>query len=197
MRLLIIFIIFLAISCKSTNDMESKKLSSNDNKYLLSLSNKKVDNSEKKITTTYKNVPLQKEFNIESGDFILSFKNKVIFEGNQKCIFLLEVFNNEVLLISISNSSNNKYVAGPENFERNKILLIDINTGKRKLANFQKNIFLKSYKGSLNQLSSIKNVFAISDINYESSIMKLEDAQGKYSDVKLIELNAIPLKCNN
>lgn len=195
MKLLIISIITLAISCKSTNNMESNKLS-NDNKYLLSLSKEKNIDNENSKTTIYKNISLKKVLNIESGDFVLSFKNNIVFEGNMECLFLLEVFNNEILLVSTSNSSDNKYVAGPENFKRNKILLIDIATGNRKIIIFQEDFFLKSYRGNLNKSSNIKNVFVVDSISYETGLMRLEDAFGKYKDIKLIDTETTPFKCD-
>ncbi|GAA4275497.1 hypothetical protein [Aquimarina mytili] len=195
MRFFIILIILFNTTCKSNNHIASEKLF-NDSNYLLYLSKEKTIDDKNKRITLYKNIPFQKVLNKENGNFKLLFENEIVFEGTKKCLFLLEVFNNEVLLISTSNTYKNKFAAGPENFERNKVILIDIKSGKKKVTEFVDGGFLKNHRNYLNKSSTVKNVFAIQEISYKNDLIKLEDIDGNYKKLKLIDIELTPFKCD-
>lgn len=193
MRYLLILILVLSMSCKSNTAVKTK--STENGNFLLSLSKEKSTEEAGKKITKYKDVPLKKVLDIEEGTFQLLFNDKAIFEGDKNCLFLLEIFNNETLLISTSNESTNKYVAGPENFKRSIIILIEKSTGEIRVANLQENILLKSYKGNLKKASDIKNQFAVKDISFSNEKMILENALGKQSNIIITKMQIQPLKC--
>lgn len=188
MKYLLILIVSLVGSCKSTTDMKSK-----NNGFLLSLSKEKTIDDNNNEITTYKNFPLKKVLNTETGNFEILYKDESIFRGGKKCLFLLEVFNDDTILISSSDRPENKSVAGPENFKRDQILLINKITGEIRLSTLVDGIYLKSHKGNLNKASNVKNVFAISSIN--DAVLKLEDSSGAIKEVVLTELKVKPLEC--
>ena len=195
MKIFLTCILIITSSCKSPTKVETKKPLMDDGKYLLSLSveKKKLIDNKRKVTL-YEKVPLRKELNINNNTFFLYFNNQVVFEGNKECLFLLEVFDNEILVISFSKNSRNKYIAGPENFERKDVMLIDINSGEKRMLNFNYNTYLKIHKVNLNEFGNNQNVFAIDDINLKKNEISLINQKSELKKISLSEIST-PLMC--
>ena len=87
------------------------------------------------------------------------------------------------------------YVAGPENFKRDKILLIDKISSQIKLVDLKDGIYLRNHRMNLNKVSEVNNVFIIDSFDLNDNLMKLEDSSGNYKSITLNDIDILPLKC--
>lgn len=191
MKYLMLVVILLGMSCRSVKKAPLNRIRENK-KYLLTLSKEKDDGK----VITYKGTSLKKVVINEKGDFKFYFGNKIIFEGSRNCLFLLEVFNNETILLSTSDTSDNIYAASPERFKRGMTFLINKETGDVKQFSLEEGFFFKVDRENLNKKSINKNVFAINNIYFDDNIIKLYENSGTYKETKLIKVTEFPLNCN-
>ncbi len=85
-----------------------------------------IDTMENKVVITYRDLKLKEER--EGKFFNLLLKNEAVINGNwNKYNYLFEVYKSSFLLISYLKGRAN--AAGPDLFERDNVLILDLQTG--------------------------------------------------------------------
>ena len=188
--LTLVFII-LGFSCKSQNKPDNENDTEHHN-YLLSISRDEVIKEGDLTTVIYKIPTLKRTY--DSDEYVVYYKDKIIFSGNHDCLYLMEVFNENSVLISLSGSDFNMYVAGIAQFERAQIFLLNTITSDVFKLKLDDNVFLHLHKKFLSKHTNERQ-YAISNIDYQNLELRLVDGKDNLITVDLEKTNSIPIKC--
>jgi hypothetical protein len=122
------FILILFLSCTTSIKTKVNEVVTVDYKYLHFLKNyeSSVDSIGDKIVSKYVKLNLVKE--TRGKEWLIALGGKKVLSGDYgKYRYLMEVYNNTHLLISCVPDKS--FSAGPETFERDSVVIMDLFTG--------------------------------------------------------------------
>ena len=196
------FVILLLIlsSCSSTRKLVDNNKMDTMNLDFLHTHQTSIDTIGDKIVISYRNLGLKEEQTEKK--FVLLLKDDTVFIGNRdKYQYLFEVFKGTHLLISIVKGSS--VAAGPDLFERNNVVILDLKEATMKRINLSniyltrsKEFLLKAYpiqnKGALEKQSF--KYCAIDSIDLQNSKLLLLDQSNNIKEYRLENILK-PFRC--
>jgi hypothetical protein len=191
-----LLILSILISCGSKNPVNQEQEKVNNDKFLLSLKKEKTKEEGKLFITTYEKSQLIKVLNKEDGSLQFKFGNKKILSTNKECLILVEIYDKRFILLSSGSSKNNISAAGPENFERNQIYIVDNSNGEILKCELAKSSYFKMHKSNLNSNSTQKNTYAISQIDFKNRTIVLEIDKNVNKTIKLESVILDEFQCD-
>ncbi len=194
MKYLLILSILISCGSESRTNLNTEEKDNND-KFLLSLKKNETVDKGNYIITSFEKSKLVKVLNKEKGILEYKFGDKKVLSTEKECLFLNEIFDGRFLFLSHGSSKVNISVAGPENFERDTIYIIDNESGEVLMCKFKEPSYLTSYEGSLNPNSLKKNVYAVKKIDFKVKKLFLVNNKNEETGLALSALSSNEINC--
>ncbi len=182
-------IIFLSCKTKSQIITENKDIGG----FLLVPEIEKKEFKKEERFIIYKDIDLIRKIDIKNDSFNLILKNEVIFKGDIKCNYIIEVFDKSVIVISKSNYESNKYISAYHSYIRDEIYFFDIekkNKGKLKL---DSPVYIFPIKTS--NVSTENDQFFIKKIDLVKKQIIFIDSSNNEKSHQLRAIEHLPVTC--
>ena len=190
-----ILILLLAIvACKTTKDNVNYSDISSDSKFLIDPAIKEKLTENNKLTIVYKNLDMKKEIDLMDSSTRIFLNQNEIITGNKDCLYLLEIFDNSILVLSKSNHLGNKHISGNYLFLRDEIYFFDVNSNKKASLKIDDGFYL--YPVKHRSRSTDTNQYFIKNIDFENMELLLVPPSENLKIIKLQNISSLPVLCD-
>lgn len=196
-KILIIFIT-LFIACSSSKRAVNNNENMNENIELslsfLHLYKSSVDTTEDRITIYYDKLNLKEERKDKSFNILLN--DQIVITGDRNNYqYLFEVFKESYLVISYVKGHS--YASGPDLFERDNVLILDLQTRDLSKVSLKgiyltrsKDFLLKNYYDKeISSEDRLNTYCSIENINFEKNKLTLYTQDSENKEYEMIKID--------